>query len=270
MHNISIDAGSIFSDLQKLRKNAPLIHNITNFVATNSSANILLALGASPIMAHAQDELAEIAQISSALVINIGTLDNAWIASMQQAQQYALQQKIPIILDPVGAGASTLRTQTAQMLVANGIDIIRGNGSEIMALANYAMNTKGVDSSVMSEHAIIAAQQLAKQYHCIVIVSGIDDFIIDENNIVKLSNGTPLLTKVTAMGCAASAIVAAFAAINRNYFVAAAHAMAMFTITAEHAAKIAHGPGSFYINLLDKLHSLLASELSILRITNED
>ena len=264
MNKIAISAKTIFTDLQKIRQQHPLVHNITNLVAMNSSANMLLALGASPLMAHAEAELVEIVKISQALVINIGTLDKTWIAAMQIAQQAARQQRIPIVLDPVGAGASRLRTQTAQQLLTQGVDIVRGNGAEIIALTNAAISSKGVDSLVASKDAVTAAQQLAQQYHCVVVVSGRDDFIVTAANKLKLSNGTPLLTKVTAMGCSATAIIGAFAAINDQAAGAAAHAMAVFTIAAEYAAQTATGPGSFYVRLLDKLASLTAAELTLL------
>ena len=267
MKTNSIDTKTIFDDLQTLRQQAPLVHNITNFVAMNSSANILLALGASPVMAHASEEIPEIEKIADALVINIGTLDPHWISAMKTAQQYALQKKIPIILDPVGVGASKLRTTTAQTMLQTGVDIVRGNGSEIMALANYSTNTKGVDSLTISSEAINAAQQLVKKFHCVVVVSGADDFIVTTDNIIKLSNGTFLFTKVTAMGCGATAAIGAFAAINKNYAVAATHAMATFTIAGECVAKTASMPGSFYNAFIDKLFSLTHDDLKILRIS---
>ena len=267
MNTNSINTETIFHDLQTLRREASLVHNITNFVAMNSSANILLALGASPVMAHASEEIPEIEKIAGALVINIGTLDTHWISAMKSAQQCALQKKIPIILDPVGAGASKLRTTTAQAILQKGVSIVRGNGSEIMALANYSANTKGVDSLTISSEATNAAQQLAQKYHCVVVISGADDFIVTTDNIIKLSNGTPLFTKVTAMGCGATAVIGAFAAINKNYATAATHAMATFTIAGECIATKTSMPGSFYSAFIDKLFSLTHDDLKILRIS---
>jgi hydroxyethylthiazole kinase len=233
----------------------------------NSSANVLLALGASPLMAHAPEELAEIINCANVLVLNIGTLDNAWIASMQAAQRYALEKKIPIIVDPVGAGASTLRTQTAQAIIAQGVDIIRGNAGEIMTLANYSVNSKGVDSLIASQHAVMAAQQLATTYQCVVIVSGSDDFVVSQEDASKLSNGTPLFTKVTAMGCAATAVVGAFAAIENDYALAANYAMSVFAIAGQQAANKIEGPGSFYVNFIDQLYALSVTDLDILQLT---
>ncbi len=266
MHNKIITSQAIFSAVTTLRERKPLVHNITNLVAMNSSANVLLALGASPLMAHAPEELMEIIHIANVLVLNIGTLDKRWIASMQAAQRCAREKKIPIILDPVGAGASRLRTQTAKTIIADGVDIIRGNAAEIMSLANYCANSKGVDSLVDSEHAVVAAQQLATTNQCVVIISGRDDFIVAQENTSKLSNGTPLFTHVTAMGCAATAVVGAFAAIEDNYRIAATYAMSVFSIAGQHAASNTAGPGSFYASLIDKLHALSAVDLDILRI----
>ncbi len=267
MKTNTINAETIFNDLKNLRQQTPLVHNITNFVAMNSSANILLALGASPLMAHAPEEIPEIEKISGALVLNIGTLDTTWIAAMKMAQKYALQQKIPIILDPVGAGASALRTTTAQTILHAGVQVVRGNGSEIMALANYSAKTKGVETSITSNDAISAAQQLAEKYQCVVVISGADDFIVIPDKIVKLSNGTALFTKVTAMGCGATAVIGAFAAINKDYVAAAIHAMATFAIAGECVAANVNTPGSFYVAFLDKLYSLNNEDLKILRIS---
>jgi hydroxyethylthiazole kinase len=222
---------------------------------------MLLALGASPIMAHAKQELADIVKIANSLVINIGTLDETWIAAIDLAQQAALQKKIPIVFDPVGAGASHYRTQTSKNILQSGINILRGNPSEIMSLVDDDIKTKGVDANHQSNDAINAAKKLAEKYQITVVISGQTDIIIDQNRHECISFGTPLFTKVTGMGCSATALIAAFAAINPDYFLAATHAMTTLTLAGEIAAINCKGPASFYNNLIDALYSLQKEDL---------
>lgn len=254
---------SVCKDLTLIRQRAPLVHNITNYVAMTVTANILLALGASPLMAHAREELPDLSNIAKALVLNIGTIDDTWLSAMQRAQSFAKKNKIPIILDPVGAGASKYRTKSALLLLKNGISILRGNASEIIALANSRAITKGVDASVKSLAAEQAAIDLAKKYSCVVVVSGAIDIIVTSEKKCYI-NKPPfsLLTKVTAMGCSVTGIVGAFAAVNKDYFSAAIHAMLIMGIAAEKAMKLANGPGSFYEKLLDTLYQLTYKNLN--------
>jgi hydroxyethylthiazole kinase len=245
---------AIHNDLFAIQTQAPLIHHLTNFVSMQTCANVLLAIGASPIMAHAKDELRELLSISQALVLNIGTLDEYWVDAMFSAQKIALQFKMPIILDPVGSGASKLRTNTAKRILEAGVSIVRGNSSEIMSLVDDRITTRGVDSTATSNIAVPAAQQLANTYQCVIIVSGAVDYIVaPSGDYLTNSHGTELLTRVTAMGCAASSVVAAFAAVNNNYFQAAHHAMSAFCLAGEQAAAVSAGPGSFAQNILDRL-----------------
>lgn len=245
-----------FRDLNTLRQINPVIHNLTNWVAMNTTANLLLAVGAAPIMAHAQPELAYIIAIANALVINIGTLDENWVAAIDLAQKLALQRKIPIIFDPVGAGASRYRTEIATHILNCGVKILRGNPSEIMALVQDDIQTKGVDSIHHSHDAISAAQLLSIKYKITVVISGQTDIIIDQNRLTTVPYGTSLFTKVTGMGCSATAIIAAFAAINQDYFLASAHAMVTFTLAGQIAALNSKGPASFYNNLIDTLYTM--------------
>lgn len=248
---------AIFDSLSLIRKNSPLVHNITNYVAMPTIANMLLALGASPLMAHALEELPEISNIAQALALNIGTLDQNWLQAMQQAQKLAQRRSIPVILDPVGAGASKYRTQSVISLLEAGIDILRGNSSEIIALVNENVITKGVDTTCDSLAAVYAAQYLAKKYSCVVVISGATDIVVDTKRKCCLYKSTfSFFPKITAMGCSATAIIGAFAAITKDYFLAAVQAMVTLGLAGENAMQDATGPGSFYTQLLDFLHKL--------------
>lgn len=233
-----------------------------------TTANILLALGASPLMAHAQEELADIIQLAQALVINIGTLDKTWLASIEIAQQAALKRNIPIVFDPVGAGASSYRTTAALNIIKRGVNVIRGNASEIMALLDTSITTKGVESTQTSSNAVTSAQSLAQQYQCIVVVSGKIDFIVSESTFVALDYGTPLLTKVVGMGCSLTAMIASFLAVNPDRFNACVHAMAWMGLVSEVAEKKSHGPGSFYNQLLDSFYAVQKKDLQLLLKTD--
>ncbi|MDF1796710.1 MAG: hydroxyethylthiazole kinase [Coxiellaceae bacterium] len=245
-----------------LKDQAPLVLNITNIVVMQTTANMLLAIGASPLMAHAAEELAEIVSIADSLVLNIGTLDQNWLSSMQQAQQIALKQNKPIVLDPVGAGASLMRTQAAKQLLQTGVTIVRGNASEILALTDEQFHTKGVDSQHCSDHAIQAAQQLSKQYDCCVVISGKRDYICQPNTIRYVDGGDKMLTHITGMGCSSTALIGAYAAVIEDPLQASLQATATMKVAAEHAATSAEGPGSFYVALIDAIYSITEDEIS--------
>ena len=240
------------------------MHNITNFVAMNNSANALLALGASPVMAHAEEEVADMVKIASALVINIGTLSPPWVRAMEKAARQARERSLPIVLDPVGAGATGYRTETVHhLLSAVTPTIIRGNASEIGAVADRETGTtKGVDSSISSRHAVSAARRLSDTYGCTVCVSGAIDYVVHGQQTVGVQNGHPLMARVTGLGCTASALCGAFAAVNEAPFAATAHAMAVMGIAGEVAAKKATGPGTLQLHFLDVLHNLSEAHLS--------
>ena len=242
-------------DLALIRAKSPLVHNITNYVAMNFSANALLAIGASPVMAHAVEEMDDMVGIASALVINIGTLDAEWVQGMLAAGRAAHRMGTPIVLDPVGAGATPYRTQTAWQIIREcHPTIIRGNASEIMALVNADIKSKGVDSSQSSDDAVESAKQLAITTGAIVVISGATDYITDGTRVETITNGSPLMTRVTAMGCTASSIVGAFAGINPDPFEAALHGMAVMGICGERAASKKATPGSLMINVVDELY----------------
>ncbi len=244
----------VISALEKLRQQKPLVVNITNYVVMNNSANALLAIGASPIMAHSRQEMAEMMSFCGALVINIGTLDSMWIERMYYAVEQANMNGKPIVLDPVGCGASQLRIQTARRIAELAkVLIIRGNASEIIALAGEASNGKGVDAQDSSDSAIQAANYLVEQYHCNVVISGESDHVISEGHHLVLKNGSPLMPLVTGTGCSLSALTGAFAAVGEYSGVAAA---AVMSIAGEIAAELSAGPGSLQVNLLDALYQL--------------
>ncbi len=203
---MTISPKTIFKDVQAIRKTSPLVHNITNFVVMNNTANALLALGASPVMAHAQPEVADMAGIAGALVINIGTLSDHWIDAMFTAAQAASDKPIPMVLDPVGAGATPYRTQTAKTLMHRfKPGIIRGNGSEILALGDQNAVTKGVDSANGADLAIDTAVSLSREHGSVVCITGEIDYIIQHDKVVPVRNGHAMMPRVTGLGCTASA-----------------------------------------------------------------
>ena len=256
-------AQSIWNDIEKLRAAAPLVHNITNYVVMNNTANALLAIGASPVMAHATEEVEEMVGIASELVINIGTLSREWIQAMELAMQAAARKGIPIVFDPVGAGATSYRTRTClELLQKTAPTIIRGNASEIMALLDSNIKTKGVDSSAVGRTADSAAVALAKEYGCVVVVSGETDLVTDGKTKRYVNNGHALMPKVTGLGCTASSLVGAFAAINPDRMAAATHAMAVMGICGELAVETAAGPASLQINFIDCLFSLNEQQIT--------
>ena len=249
-------------DLALVRAKSPLVHNITNYVAMNFSANALLAIGASPVMAHAVEEMDDMVAIASALVINIGTLDAEWVRGMLAAGRAAHRLGKPIVLDPVGAGATPYRTQVAWEIIREcRPTIIRGNASEIMALVNADIKSKGVDSSQSSDDAVELAKQLAKAIGAVVVISGATDYITDGARVATITNGSPLMTQVTAMGCTASSIVGAFAGINPDPFEASLHGMAVMGICGERAVAKKAAPGSLMTNFVDELSTITPEQL---------
>ncbi|WP_083827576.1 hydroxyethylthiazole kinase [Rickettsiella massiliensis] len=252
----NLNSATLFADLDKIRKTNPLIHNLSNLVVMPIIANLLLALGASPIMAHAPEELVEIVTLSKALVINIGTLDKNWLRSIEIAQEIARQTKIPIVFDPVGASASRYRLEAACEILERGVTVLRGNASEIMSLVNMNICSKGVDSLHQSDEARLAALELTKHYHCTVAISGKTDWIISEKSCYSLDYGTPLFTKVVGMGCSLTAIIASFLAVHADPVLATAHAVALFTLCGQFAATKTSSPGHFYNELLDIVYQL--------------
>ncbi len=257
-----IEHETLIKDLEKLREQAPLIHNITNYVVMNPTANALLSIGASPVMAHEPKEMEEMVSIASALVINIGTLSERWIEAMHIAGKAAKSKGKPIILDPVGAGATSLRTNTTKDLIEEvNPQVIRGNASEILAVAKAEMSTKGVDSTASADEAKDVAKELAKNTKAIVSISGKIDYITDGNTLHRVENGHPLMGRITGTGCTASALTATFSSVNTDYLVAATEAMQIMGIAGEMAGEESDAPGTFQTKFLDALYKINSDEI---------
>ena len=257
-----LTAHELWQDVLSVRAQAPLVHNITNWVVINFNANVLLAMGASPVMAHACEEVADMANIAQALVLNIGTLTADKVQAMLLAQKQAHSRAIPVVLDPVGAGATPYRNQALSEIIQSGPPgIIRGNGSEIMSVAGLSVTTKGVDSVMASDQSLDAALALAKRIEGVVCVSGETDYIIDAHGqVALLRNGDVWMTKVTGVGCSATALIGAFAAVQFDAWRATTAAMAYWGVVGEVAAEqtraLGAGVGTYATKLLDVTHNL--------------
>ena len=247
--------------LSPLRQSAPLVHCITNYVAMNVAANVVLASGASPAMVHAPEEMDTFTPICGALSVNIGTLSSSWLESMKQAAQVAQANDIPWVLDPVAHFISSFRMKAAQDLLAMKPAIVRGNASEIMALAGQAGSGKGADSGDEVAAAEDAARALAQKYGLVVAVTGPEDFVTDGTRCARVQGGSDLMPKVTALGCSQTALMAAYAAVGPA-FDAALSALAHFKAAGSPAAQKAEGPGSFQVHFLDALASVTEDELA--------
>ncbi len=249
--------------LAALRERRVLVHSITNYVVMNSTANVLLAAGASPVMAHAREEVEEMAALAGAVVLNIGTLSPAWVEAMRLAGAAANRHRVPVVLDPVGAGATTYRTTTARSLASElEIAVIRGNASEILSVAGLDATTRGVDAAHDVGEAARVGAELARRLGCAVAITGEVDLVTDGARVFEIRGGHPLMGRVTGTGCAATALVAAFCAVEADPAVAAAGALAYFGIAGERAAERAAGPGSFQIALYDALAAISPAELA--------
>jgi hydroxyethylthiazole kinase len=249
--------------LEKLRAEKPLVHNITNMVVTNFTANGLLALGASPVMAHAAEEAADMASIAGALVLNIGTLTSPVVESMKIAGVSAGRNSVPIILDPVGAGATAYRTETGKSLLEElPVSILRGNAAEISHLAGKGGEIKGVDGGEAGNPEHIA-ELAAVLFNTVTVITGREDIVSDGKTIICITGGSSLLTKVTGTGCLLSSVIGAFHAIESDSLKAAAAALAVYSAAAEMAAEAAgsKGPGTFQIELLNSLALIKAEDL---------
>lgn len=255
--------------LQRIRASNPLVHNITNIVSANFSANGLLAIGASPIMADSVDEMDELAAISSAVVLNIGTLNKLKVEAMLTAGKSANRAGVPVVLDPVGAGVTALRRDTtARLLKEIHFAAIRGNAGEMAHIAGVQWQAKGVDAGCGSADLLDIAQRIAREYGCIAAISGETDYVSDGSRTAKLNNGTPLFPKVTASGCLLSTVVGAFAAVAEptDCLHAVAEACTVYAVAGELAARSLQPTqsGSFAMALIDSLASVSEQEVSAL------
>jgi hydroxyethylthiazole kinase len=252
-----IDRDGVWRTLAAVRSARPLIHNITNYVVMNSTANALLALGASPAMVHAAEEVEDFVDLAQALVINIGTVSPGWVAAMKLAVARAAARGKPWVLDPVGAGATPYRSAVAGDLALRKPAVLRGNASEILSLARAtSAATRGVDSTETSEAALAVARDLARQTGAVVAVTGAVDYVTDGERVASCHNGHPLMARVTGMGCTATALVAACLAVEPDRLTAALHALAVLGVAGELAAERASGPGTLQVHLYDLLAGL--------------
>ena len=248
--------------LHQMRATAPLVHNITNFVAMNIMANVLLAAGASPAMVHAREEVAEFAGLSQALTVNIGTLDAPWAEAMETAAAVMAGLGRPWGLDPVGVGATRFRQDVCARLMRLRPDVIRGNASEILALSGIGAKGRGADAADPVEAAEAAARDLAARTGAVVAVSGPVDYITDGVSAYHVANGHALMPRVTALGCSLNGVIAAFL-VGQPALCATAAAMAYYGLAGERAAHAATGPGGFQAAFLDALYTITPEDLSM-------
>lgn len=250
-------ASAAAAQLTQVRTRRPLIHHITNFVVMNSTANITLSAGALPVMAHARQEVEDMAASADALVLNLGTLWPEQVEAMLLAGSRANAKGIPIVLDPVGAGATAYRTESAHRLLSKlSMAIVRGNAAEIAALTGLAAGIRGVEAVSDSGDPCALATAFAQRYRCVAAVTGAVDVISDGERLFRVHNGHPQMAKVTGTGCMATSVVAAFCAVEKDAAPAAAAALGCYGLAGERAAARAQGPGSFQMHLFDALAGL--------------
>ncbi len=250
------DPAAVWRTLAAIRARAPLVHNITNLVVTNSTANALLAVGASPAMVEGVDEVAEFAAVAAALVVNLGTMSSDRAAAIRLAVAAAVAAGRPWVLDPVAVGVINYRTGLAREVIRRKPAAIRGNASEILALAGEGGGGKGVDSAAGAEAAVATAQHLASQTGSAVAVTGATDYITDGTKVIAVRNGHPMMTRVTGLGCTATAIIGACLAVEPDTLAATAHGLVIIGIAGEIAAERARGSGSLQMEILDALYLL--------------
>jgi hydroxyethylthiazole kinase len=249
--------------LTHVRMKRPLVHHITNYVTVNDCANITIAAGAAPVMADAPEEVCEMVTYAGALVLNIGTLNKGQIESMLLAGGMANDRQIPVILDPVGAGATCFRTQSAQRLLDElKITILKGNAGEIGTLAGAEAHVKGVDSHGVTGDLEKITQKYAKRAGMTVIVSGATDIVTDGRRIVLVDNGHPMMGGISGTGCMAASVTGAFVSVTDDPVIASAAALAAFGIAGEKGAVYARGPGSFRTALFDEMAALKPGDLA--------
>jgi len=251
---MTIDPGAT---LAVIRERKPLVHNITNYVVMNETANAILALGALPVMAHAREEVAEMVGLAGALVLNIGTLSEPWVEAMLIAGKAANEHGVPVVLDPVGAGATTFRTETARRLLEQvDVAVLRGNAGEVATLVGFEAEVRGVEYVGAGGDQAELARTAAQTLDVVASVTGPVDHVSDGERDVAVANGDAMLATVTGTGCMSTAITAAFLAAEEDQLAAAAQALQAFGIAGEDAARGAKGPGSFHVALYDALAAL--------------
>lgn len=243
--------------LKKIKETRPLIHHITNWVTIYDCANITRTFGALPVMAHAPEECADMTRISSALVLNIGTLTNELIDAMILSAKAANEKKIPVVLDAVGVGATKFRDYMAAKIIDSvHVDIIKGNYSEIAKLAGEKAQTKGVEATSINADPRQIARELATSKSCTIVMTGKEDMISNGKKTFVVRNGHELMGSIVGTGCMAASVIGSFAAVNPDHCDAAKDALCYFGIAGELAAEVSRGPGSFKVNLYDEIFDL--------------
>lgn len=265
-------AGRLRDEVAAVR---PLVQNVTNYVSMDIAANALLAVGASPAMIHAPEEIADFTPMVDALVVNVGTLSSEAAQSMELAATTARLHGKPWLLDPVAAGVLTFRDDVIQRLLRHRPAIIRGNASEIIAVARAAgltQNTaapRGVDSAHGADEVEALAEKLARHCFCSVVATGETDIVTDGTSVLRIANGAPIMPRVTALGCSMSSVMGAYLAVAPTPFDAAIGATALYGVAGEMAAAGAKGPGSFRAAFLDALYSITSQDIvSALRVSS--
>jgi hydroxyethylthiazole kinase len=249
--------------LNEIRQKKPLVHHITNYVTVNDCANITLCVGASPVMSHAWEEVEEMVRYAGALVLNIGTLDPYQEKSMLLAGHAANALDIPVIVDPVGTGATRYRTDFMSHLIKElRISVIKGNAGEIGVLAGADARVRGVDSGVVSGDLLAIARDFALETGITVAISGVTDIISDGDHVIVVENGHPMMGRISGTGCMAASVIGSFAAVHRDMAEASAASLAAFGIAGERAARNCSGPGSFKTALFDHLALLTPAEFA--------
>ena len=257
---MTVDPGTT---LGVIRERRPLVHNITNYVVMNETANAILALGALPVMAHAKEEVREMVALAGALVLNIGTLSEDWIEAMLLAGTAANERGVPVVLDPVGVGATAYRTGTARrLLAAVDVAVVRGNAGEVATLVGVEAEVRGVESVAAAGDASELAREAARTLGVVASVTGPVDHVSDGERSAAVANGHELLASITGTGCMSTAITGCFLAAKGDRFEAAVEALVAFGVAGEDAAAGAKGPGSFHVNLYDALAALDPAGLS--------
>ncbi|ATW26062.1 hydroxyethylthiazole kinase [Candidatus Formimonas warabiya] len=256
---------SISENLRTVKEKSPLVHHLTNYVTVNDCANMVLAVGGSPVMADDIGEVAEMASLASALVINMGTLNKRTIASMILAGQTAREHGIPVIFDPVGIGATTLRTDTAVKIIRETQPaVIRGNMSEIKCLSGLNVQIKGVDSTADEAGGERIAQNLAQKQGCVIAITGATDIISDGSRTCLITNGDKMLSRVTGTGCMTTSLIGTYCGATKDLFLGAASGIMTMGLAGEiacHSLKEAEGIGTFRVRLFDAVFNLSPESL---------
>jgi hydroxyethylthiazole kinase len=249
--------------LRRLRERKPLVHQITNYVVMNETANATLALGALPVMAHAREEVEEMAALAGALVLNIGTLSPHWVDAMIAAGRAANEHGVPVVLDPVGVGATRYRTDTARRILDEvAVTVVRGNAGEVATLVGVDAEVRGVESIAAGGDAGELARAAARRFGAVASVTGAVDHVSDGEAVAAIANGHELLASITGTGCMSSAVTGCFLAVAESPFDGAVEALVAFGVAGEDAARVARGPGSFHVALYDALAALEPATLS--------